>query len=43
LTVLLLVVVFSGGGFAQENSDCLMCHEDPELVGERGGWRYPSP
>ena len=24
-------------GMAQENEDCLMCHEDPELVGERGG------
>jgi cytochrome b subunit of formate dehydrogenase len=23
-------------GFAQENEDCLMCHEDPELVGEKG-------
>jgi cytochrome b subunit of formate dehydrogenase len=23
--------------FAQSNDDCLMCHEDPELVGERGG------
>ena len=22
---------------AQTNDDCLMCHEDPELVGERGG------
>ena len=22
---------------AQENGDCLMCHEDPELVGERAG------
>lgn len=22
---------------AQENDDCLMCHEDPELIGERDG------
>lgn len=22
---------------AQSNDDCLMCHEDPDLVGERGG------
>ena len=22
---------------AQENGDCLMCHEDPEAVGTRGG------
>jgi cytochrome b subunit of formate dehydrogenase len=25
----------------QENDDCLMCHEDPELVGERGGQEIP--
>ena len=26
---------------AQENEDCLMCHEDPDLVGERGGIEVP--
>ena len=26
---------------AQENADCLMCHEDPELVGERAGVEVP--
>ena len=25
---------------AQENDDCLMCHEDPELVGELAGEEY---
>jgi len=25
---------------AQENDDCLMCHEDPDLVGERGGSEF---
>ncbi len=36
LLVVLLVVVPAWVG-AQENEDCLMCHEDPEAVGERGG------
>ena len=37
--VLLLVTVALLGspGRAQENDDCLMCHEDPELQGERNG------
>ncbi len=33
-TALVLSAVPAG---AQANDDCLMCHEDPELVGERGG------
>jgi predicted CXXCH cytochrome family protein len=36
--VLVLVLAsLSVFGAAQENDDCLMCHEDPEAVGERGG------
>jgi cytochrome b subunit of formate dehydrogenase len=36
--ILVAVVLFASGPIrAQENDDCLMCHEDPELVGERGG------
>ncbi|MBW2264441.1 MAG: hypothetical protein JRG91_20950, partial [Deltaproteobacteria bacterium] len=26
---------------AQENDDCFMCHEDPDLTGERGGREIP--
>ena len=32
--LLLAVHVFPAS--AQENEDCLMCHEDPDLVGQRG-------
>ena len=36
-TVSLVLVGLTSMAAAQENEDCLMCHEDPELVGERGG------
>ncbi len=36
----LIVVLFGGPVFAQENNDCLMCHEDPEAVGERAGQEF---
>ena len=29
--------LFSPPAAAQDNDDCFMCHEDPELVGERAG------
>ena len=31
------LILLSGAAGAQSNEDCLMCHEDPELTGERGG------
>ena len=31
---MLLVLVLPHGTFAQENDDCLACHEDAELTGE---------
>ncbi len=38
LAAAVLVMIFATPiALAQENEDCLMCHEDPELVGERGG------
>lgn len=40
LMMLALGVCASAVG-AQSNEDCLMCHEDPELVGERGGRELP--
>jgi len=41
-TVAAVAVCLVSAGFAlpvgaQENDDCFMCHEDPDLVGERGG------
>jgi hypothetical protein len=39
-TLAMLVVVLTlvaGPVSAQENDDCLMCHEETDLVGERGG------
>jgi len=38
-TVFLVVLAMIPSGFAQaqENDDCLMCHEDSELTGELGG------
>ncbi len=35
--IALFAVVFPATARAQSNEDCLMCHEDPEAVGERGG------
>ena len=42
-TVLLFILatIPLGAAHAQDNEDCLMCHEDPELVGERGGRDLP--
>ena len=34
VTVMMALPAWVG---AQENEDCLMCHEDPDAVGERGG------
>ncbi len=35
---LLMVILFSAGElFAQSSEDCMMCHEDPELIVERDG------
>ncbi len=44
VVLLVAVFVFCGIGnplWAQENEDCLMCHEDPDLVGEKGGEEFP--
>ena len=35
--VLILAVSVAGPALAQSDEDCMMCHEDPELVGERDG------
>lgn len=37
MLVLFAVLAGSGSLVAQENSDCLMCHEDESLTAERGG------
>jgi hypothetical protein len=34
---LFLLLLFSSPAFAQENSDCMMCHDDKDLKGKRGG------
>ena len=34
---IVLVAALSSGARAQENDDCLMCHADADLTGERGG------
>ncbi len=36
LFVLVCLIIFSGLS-AQTNEDCMMCHEDPELIAERDG------
>jgi predicted CXXCH cytochrome family protein len=41
VVALLGVVLATGQAGAQENGDCLMCHEDPELVGQRGDLEIP--
>ncbi len=35
-----MVLLLGGSASAQENDDCLMCHEDPEAVGERAGQEF---
>ncbi len=40
IVVLVALAVVAAPAAAQENDDCLMCHEDPELVGERGGEEF---
>jgi len=35
-----MFLALGGTAFAQENDDCLMCHEDPDLVGNRAGHEY---
>jgi cytochrome b subunit of formate dehydrogenase len=37
LAVLASLVLLAAPAPAQENADCFMCHEDPDLAGERGG------
>ncbi len=41
VVTILGVVLAAGQAGAQENGDCLMCHEDPELVGQRGDLEIP--
>ncbi|MEJ2583104.1 MAG: hypothetical protein P8127_15960 [Acidobacteriota bacterium] len=36
----LTFTIFAGPLYAQENEDCLMCHEDPELVGQKGDYEF---
>ena len=36
----LALLMFAGTSVAQENDDCLTCHEDPEGVGERAGREF---
>ena len=35
--LLIVMLITSPPLAAQENDDCLMCHEDPDLTGTRGG------
>jgi len=35
--ILLFLVLIAPVAWAQENEDCLMCHEEPDMTGERGG------
>ena len=39
--VALAILIFATPATAQSNDDCMMCHEDPELVGERHGVEIP--
>jgi len=39
--VAVATLFFATPAMAQGNDDCLMCHEDPELVGERHGVEIP--
>lgn len=36
----LLLLITCTNIFAQSNEDCLMCHEDPELISEKDGKEY---
>jgi hypothetical protein len=36
----LMLTCFVGTAYGQENEDCLMCHEDPELVGQKGDYEF---
>ena len=40
--VALAALLFASPATAQGNDDCLMCHEDPELVGERRSEEHTS-
>ena len=37
LILCLIIASFSGLLYAQEDEDCMMCHEDEELTAERNG------
>lgn len=37
LIILFFLVILSNLSFGQSNEDCMMCHEDPELVSEKPG------